>query len=95
MKRKWDRATVHKIWSLLWKKQDELNPRRLSWKNKEVIERWESYLEQNGFLIRKSRDCFYGFEDVLVLVGFRIRKTWKIGIPYDLADKILVLGGLP
>jgi hypothetical protein len=24
-----------------------------------------------------------------------IRKTWKIGVPYELADRILILGTLP
>jgi len=94
IRRKWDRAHVQKIWSLLWKKQDEFAVRN-SHRKKEVVERWESYLKENGFLVRKSRECFFNFEEVLVLSNFRIRKTWKIGIPYELADKILVLGGLP
>ena len=58
-------------------------------------ELWLTYLASAGIQVRRSRECFFKFEDVVVLTGFRPRKTYKIGIPFDLAEKILVLGGLP
>ena len=56
---------------------------------------WLAYLESAVIQVRKSRDCFFKFEDVVVLTGFSPRRSYKIGIPFDLAEKILVLGGLP
>ena len=98
--RKWDKAHVNKIQRLLWDKQDEMNPpdcngRQASFKSKPVIERWETYMKENGFLVRKSRECFYTGDGVIVFGYFRIRRTWKIGVPYELADRILILGTLP
>ena len=58
-------------------------------------ELWLAYLESAGIQVRKSRDCFFKSEDVVVLTGFSPRRSYKIGIPFDLAEKILVLGGLP
>ena len=98
--RVWDRAHVKKIQCLLWDKQEEMNPpdcngRQASFKSKPVIERWEAYMKENGFLVRKSRECFYTGDGVIVFGYFRIRRTWKIGVPYELADRILILGTLP
>lgn len=62
---------------------------------KKKIETWLSYLESVGIQVRRSRECFFRFEEVVVLSGFNPRRTYKIGIPYDMAERILVLGDLP
>jgi len=63
--------------------------------NKKRTELWLAYLESAGIQMRRSRECFFKFEDVVVLTGFSPRRSYKIGIPFDMAEKILVLGGLP
>ena len=70
------------------------NPSSRDFRRKRT-ELWLAYLESAGIKVRKSRECFFKFHDVVVFTGFRPRKTYKIGIPFDLAEKILVLGGLP
>lgn len=62
---------------------------------KKRIQLWLAYLESAGIKVRRSRECFFKWEDVVVLSGFNPRRTYKIGIPIEMAEKILVLGGLP
>ncbi|NDD54239.1 hypothetical protein EBZ39_10250 [bacterium] len=78
---KWDPSFTKKVGPKYYKKKK--------------IEAWLSYLEATGIQVRRSRECFFRFEDVVVLSGFNPRRTYKIGIPYEMAERILVLGDLP
>lgn len=68
------------------------NPKKY---RKTRAELWLAYLESVGIKVRRSRENFYRFEELVVLSGFSPRRTYKIGITYEMAEKILVLGGLP
>ncbi len=103
---KLDDKTVNKLWWMCHRKFDTILPPRGKCRllgdllgpkayKKKKIELWLAYLESNGIQVRRSRECFYRFEDVVVLSGFSPRRTYKIGIPVDMVEKILVLGGLP
>jgi hypothetical protein len=94
------KKSVDKLWwmcderfrTLLPPREEKHSPRTYK---KKRIDLWLSYLETVGFQVRRSRECFFRFEDVVVLSGFNPRRTYKIGIPFEMAEKILVLGGLP
>jgi hypothetical protein len=97
---KLDQQTVNKLWWMCHRKFDTLLPPReerhspKTYKKKR-IELWLAYLESVGIQVRRSRECFFRFEEVVVLSGFSPRRTYKIGITQEMAEKILVLGGLP
>jgi hypothetical protein len=97
---KLDDKTVNKLWWMCHRKFDTILPPREEKRSqkaykKKKIELWLTYLESAGIQVRRSRECFFRFEDVVVLSGFNPRRTYKIGIPFEMAEKILVLGGLP
>jgi hypothetical protein len=93
------KKSVDKLWWMCNKKFGTIMPSRenqgLKAYKKKKIDLWLSYLESVGIQVRRSRECFFRFEDVVVLSGFNPRRTYKIGIPFEMAEKILVLGGLP
>lgn len=93
------KKSVDKLWWMCNRKFEAILPPRENQgpkaHKKKKIEVWLSYLEATGIQVRRSRECFFRFEDVVVLSGFNPRRTYKIGIPYDMAERILVLGDLP
>jgi hypothetical protein len=94
------KKSVDKLWWMCNRKFDSIRPPAEERRNprsykKKRVNLWLEYLESNGIQVRRSRECFYGFEEVVVLSGFYPRTTYKIGIPYEMAEKTLVLGGLP
>ena len=97
---KLDQQIVNKLWWMCHRKFDTILPSReeklgpKAYKKKK-IELWLAYLESVGIQVRRSRECFFRFEEVVVLSGFNPRRTYKIGIPQEMVEKILVLGGLP
>jgi hypothetical protein len=94
------KKSVDKLWwicdskfrTLLPSREEKHSPKTY---RKKRIELWLGYLESNGIQVRRSREYFYRFEELVVLSGFSPRRSYKIGIPYDLAEKIFVLGSLP
>ena len=91
---KWNKKNSDKLWWIFYYKMASLNPQK-RWKDKSSTNDWLNFLSSRNIHVRKSRECFFGFEEVIVLGGFPIRPSYKIGVPYDLAEKILVLGDLP
>lgn len=97
---KLEQETVTKLWlmcnrkfsSILPSREEKHSPRTY---RKRRVELWLSYLESNGIQVRRSRECFFRFEEVVVLSGFNPRRTYKIGFTREMVEKILVLGGLP
>lgn len=97
---KLDQQIVNKLWWMCHRKFETILPPKEEKRSpkaykKKKIELWLAYLESVGIKVRRSRECFFRFEDVVVLSGFNPRRTYKIGIPVDMVEKILVLGGLP
>lgn len=94
------KQSVDKLWwicdkkfrTLLPPREEKHSPRTYK---KKRIELWLEYLESNGIQVRRSKECFYRFEDVVVLSGFNPRRSYKIGFSYEIAEKILILGSLP
>jgi len=89
-----DKKTKDKLWRLAAEKfvsLSEANGKR------DVIEIWLAYLKTHGIQVRRSRDSFFYFDsaDMIFLSGFYPRRSYKIGIPCELAEKILVLGMKP
>ena len=84
-----DKETKDKLWWICHHKFGSLATGR-----RDVIEIWLAYLKTHGIQVRKSREYFYKFEseDMILFSGFYPRRSYKIGIPYELAEKILVLG---
>lgn len=84
-----DKKTRDKLWWMCHEKFGSFSRGR-----HDVIETWLEYLKTHGIQVRKSRESFYKCEseEVILLSGFYPRRSYKIGIPYELAEKILVLG---
>jgi hypothetical protein len=82
-----DKKTRDKLWWMCHEKFGSFSRVR-----GDVIETWLEYLKTHGIQVRKSRESFYKSEDLISFSGFYPRRSYKIGIPYELAEKILVLG---
>ena len=86
-----DKKTRDKLWWMCHEKFGSLSGVK---GRHDVIETWLEYLKTHGIQVRKSRESFYKCEseDMILFSGFYPRRSYKIGIPYELAEKILVLG---
>jgi hypothetical protein len=84
-----DKKTRDKLWWMCHEKFGSFSRVR-----GDVIETWLEYLKTHRIQVRKSRESFYKCEseDMILFSGFYPRRSYKIGIPYELAEKILVLG---
>ena len=84
-----DKKIVNKLWWICYRKFDTLGTKGCKRERTKV---WLHYLETHGIQVRNSRENFFAWEDLVLFTGFPPRKSYKIGITREMAEKILVLG---